>query len=86
VIRIGLRFDRRDAEYLRTIARQIRSGQRSGETVGGITLAADAAETGEPLIVQCESAQEAKQMAARFVRLGCTMPAIEELTGLRPAQ
>lgn len=86
MIRVGLRFDRGDAGWLRAVARQIRSGQHRGETVGGLTHAAEAAETGEPLIIQCQSPQEAKQIAARFVRLGCSQPAIEELTGQRPAK
>lgn len=85
-MRFGLRFDPQDASYLRAVARQIKGGQRRGETVGGLDHAAEAAETGEPLIVHCESAQEVKQMAARFVRLGCSMPAIDELTGDRPAK
>jgi hypothetical protein len=86
MIRIGLRFASADAAFLRAVARQITSGQRQGEATGGLTLAADAAETGEPLIMQCDTPQEAHQMAAKFVRLGCTMPAIEELTGHRPSR
>lgn len=86
MIRVGLRFDAKDAAYLRSLARQVKTGERRDGPVGGLAFAADAAETGEPLILQCSSPQEAKQMAAKFVRLGCSLPAIEELTGQRPAK
>ncbi len=84
-MRFGLRFACKDAPFLAALARQVRSGQRKGP-VGGLAAAADAAETGEPLIIQCSTPQEAEQQAAHFVLLGVTRPAVEELTGERPAR
>lgn len=86
MIRFGLRFDRRDATHLAGLALRVKAGEMTGERVGGFIHAAEAAETGEPLIIQCMTADEAEQMAARFVALGVRRPAVEELTGQRPAK
>lgn len=84
-IRVGLRFDRRDAPALRVLAQRVRNGDIQGD-VATFEAAADAADTGEPLIVVCEQPAEALVMAELYVRLGLTRPAVEELTGLRPSR
>ena len=86
MIRVGLRFNHRDAGLLHALAARVHNGELRGQTISGLRFAAEAAETGEPLIIRCESADEAHQMAARFILLGCHRPAVEELTGERPAR
>jgi hypothetical protein len=87
VIRVGLRFDRRDAWLLHSLADRVRAGDLGRQAATTFEYAAQAAETGEPLIVLCEhSAEEAVLMAAGYTQFGVTHPAIEELTGDRPAR
>ena len=86
MIRVGLRFNHRDARLLRSLAARVQNGELHGQTLSGLQYAADAAETGEPLIIQCASPEEAEAMAARFILIGCHRPAVEELTGDRPAR
>lgn len=83
-IRIGLRFDRRDAQALRRLAARVRNGEIVGDHAT-FHSAAIAAERGEPLIVYCDQPVEALLMAKLYVQLGIRRPAVEELTGLRPA-
>jgi hypothetical protein len=86
VIRVGLRFDRRDAPRLHHLADRVRAGDLDQQAVNTFEHAAQAAETGEPLIVVCEhSAQEALLMAAGYAQYGVTHPAVEELSGDRPS-
>lgn len=84
MIRVGLRFDRSEAGLLRFLASRVQAREAPGP-VGGFLSAAEAAETGEPLILQVTDPAEAQQMASRFVALGVKRPAVEELTGQRPA-
>lgn len=86
MIRIGLRFRPRDALLLHQLAERVRHGELGPQHVATFENAADAARTGEPLIVLCEHAEEAHLMADGYARLGVARPAIEELTGQRPAQ
>jgi hypothetical protein len=87
MIRVGLRFDRRDAKLLYNRAGRVRAGELGQAAVNTFLHAAQAAETGEPLIVICEhSAQEGMLMAAGYTQYGVTHPAVEELTGDRPAR
>lgn len=87
MLRVGLRFDRRDALLLHHLAQRTRAGELSDQAVSVFQLAAEAAATGEPLIVVCEhSAVEATLMAHGYAQYGVSMPAIEELTGDRPAR
>ncbi len=79
ILSIGLRFKRTDAPILRRLERAV----RNGELVGDVTTyeqAALAAETGEPLVVLCNSAREALAMAAGYVANGTSQPAIEPLS------
>lgn len=81
MIRIGLRFARKDAPLLRTLAERVRAmelGQRDAAT---FQLAADAAVTGEPLIVHCNDKSEALAMADGYAIYGVTRPKLDELTG-----
>lgn len=82
VHRIGLRFERRDAALLRSLADRVRGGELGNEAVNVFHQAAVAAETGEPLEVICENPTEAVLMADGYVIYGVTRPAIEELAGL----
>jgi hypothetical protein len=79
-IRVGLRFRRSSARTLQNIANRIRAGELPHQAVSTFELAADAARTGEPLIVECKDPMEAHLMAAGYVRFGIAMPAIETLT------
>lgn len=85
-IRVGLRFRRGDARVLRNLADRVRAGELGAQHVATFASAADAAATGEPLIVQCESHLEAVMMADGYARWGVRRPAVEELTGQRPAR
>lgn len=86
MIRVGLRFNHRDAALLHTLADRVRGGELRQQTLTSLKFAAEAAETGEPLIIRCVNADEAHALAARFILLGCHRPAVEELTGERPAR
>lgn len=79
--RIGLRFDRRDLLLLRTLARRAEHRELGQEQVQTFSSAADAASTGEPLIVICNSRLEVELMADGYVRLGCRRPVLEALSG-----
>lgn len=85
-IRVGLRFRRGDARVLRNIADRVRAGELGEQHVAVFSGAADAAATGEPLIVVCENHLEAVMMADGYARYGVRRPAVEELTGDRPAR
>lgn len=84
MIRVGLRFDRSEAGLLRWLAGRVQASELPGPA-GGFLKAAEAADTGEPLILQVNDPSEAQRMASRFVALGVRRPAVEELTGQRPA-
>lgn len=75
---LGLRFNGKEAAKLSAIADQLRSAGKS-EECGLFERAADAARTGEPLIIVCHDALEAAVMAAGFVHWGIEPPAIEAL-------
>lgn len=86
MIRVGLRFARRDAARLQALANRAMLAELADGHVATFRYAADAARTGEPLIVQCTHPSEAQVMADGYVRLGITRPAIEDLSGQRPAK
>ena len=85
MIRVGLRFQRRDAGALGALADRVRLGEIPGD-VGTYASAEVSALTGEPLIVYCNAPEEAQVLADLYVAVGVTRPAVEELTGLRPAK
>lgn len=85
MIRVGLRFARRDVATLNGLAAQVRNGELQGD-INTFQGAATAAQTGEPLIVYCDRPEEALIMADMYARLGITRPAVDELTGLRPVK
>jgi hypothetical protein len=81
VIKLGLRFDRRDAPRLREWARRVRNGELGPhENVGTYQLAAEAAETGEPLLIEAQEPMEVVQLAAAYTLMGFRQPVIEELS------
>lgn len=86
MIRIGLRFDRRDAQLLSDLANRVRQGELGDQALAVFINACDAAVTGEPLIVLCEHPSEAQVMADGYTRYGVRRPAIEDLSGQRPAR
>jgi hypothetical protein len=86
MIRVGLRFRRGDARVLRALAERVRAKELGAQAVATFAGAADAAATGEPLIVLCNDHTEAQVMADGYVRYGVRRPAVEELTGQRPAK
>lgn len=77
--RIGLRFDRRDVRLLRELTRRAEQRELGQEQVQTFSSAADAARTGEPLIVICNSRLEVELMAAGYVRFGCRRPVLDAL-------
>ena len=78
-IRIGLRFDRRDARTLRALADRAAHRELGANGVQVFQAAAEAATTGEPLIVECQSPLEARLMASGYVRFGVRRPVLEQL-------
>ncbi len=86
MIRVGLRFHRRDAGVLAALADRVRARELGAQAAATFSSAALAAATGEPLIVLCDHPSEAHVMADGYVRYGVRRPAVEELTGHRPAQ
>lgn len=80
-IRVALRFNRASARTLRNIAARIRAAELTGLTLSVFECAADAAETGEPLIVECGDPIEAQLMAAGYTQFGVAAPTIETLGG-----
>lgn len=81
MIRVGFRFDRRDASLLRGLGARVRSGELSNHHAAVFDNAAAAAETGEPLIVECEDKTEALLLADGYPRFGVSRPTIDELAG-----
>lgn len=81
MIRVGLRFDRRDSRLLRQLAARVRSGELENHHASVFDNAASAAETGEPLILECEGNAEALLMADGFPLYGVSRPVIDELAG-----
>lgn len=86
MIRVGLRFRPRDAPILQALADRVRQGDLGDQHIQTFASAADAASTGEPLIVHCDDPLEAVLMADGYARFGVQRPAVEELTGHRPAR
>ena len=81
-MRLGLRFDRRDAPGLRAWAGRVRNGELGPDAnANTYEQAARAAESGEPLEVYCSDPIEVVQMAALYTAHGFTQPVIEELNG-----
>jgi hypothetical protein len=78
-IKIGLRFDRRDLGRLESLQGRLEGGEFEGEP-NLFKYAADASRFGDPLVVECEHPDEARQIAAQFVRLGCSEPTLAELS------
>lgn len=77
-MKVGLRFDTKDAALLERLAERVRSHDLPGY-VEQFTQPANAARTGEPLQLQCSDVEEAHRMVALYVELGCTPPAVEAL-------
>lgn len=61
------------------MAEQLVSNPAAHEAVGLFRRAADAARTGEPLIVVCSHPSEVEMLADGFTFYGCARPAIEAL-------
>lgn len=78
---IGLRFPRSQARTLRNLAERIHARDLGDEHASLFEAAAEAARTGEPLIVQCSMPIEAVMIADGFTQFGVARPAIEELSG-----
>ena len=77
--RCGLRFDRRDEPALRELAERSKLRELGEHAHATFALAANAARTGEPLIVECDSVLEVLLMARGYVRFGIREPVIDGL-------
>lgn len=78
--RIGLRFTRSQAAPLQRIADRIRAADLTGRVdITTFEAAAEAARTGEPLIVICDHPDEAIAMADAYIFWGIRRPAVEAL-------
>ena len=78
-IRAGLRFEQSQFYSLTVTADSLRAF--SPDDVRLMLLGADAARSGEPLIVNCSELAEAERIADVFTRHGLKRPAVEELSG-----
>lgn len=78
MIRVGLRFDRRDRVKLRELAEAVERKEIPGDRAT-FDQAAQAAEQNVPLEVLCTDPDEAHRVAAGYVRCGCRQPAVEQL-------
>lgn len=79
--RIGLRFDHRDAGKLQELAERAKLRELGPDSQATFALAAEAASTGEPLIVICTTPMEAILMAQGYTRFGVRVPTVESLSG-----
>lgn len=78
---VGLRFNTRDAALLAELAD--RAGRMElPEAASLFTAAANATRRAEPMLLFCENATEAIDIANGFTRRGVERPAIEQLNGL----
>lgn len=80
MIRVGLRFQHADAQLLRFLAERVKLMELGQRDVATFSSAAQAAETGEPLIVYAESLDEARLMAHGYSQYGVTVPTIDQLS------
>ena len=81
MIRLGLRFDRRDVPRFREWAGRVRNGELGPDaSVNTFEQAARAAESGEVLEVFCSEPIEVVQLAASYTVMGFRQPVIEELS------
>jgi hypothetical protein len=79
-LRIGLRFERNDARILQTLADRAKRSELGKRDVATFQLAAEAARTGEPLIVLCAFPEEAIAMADGYALYGVRRPGVEALS------
>lgn len=79
-LRVGMRFARHDVQLLSALAQRAESRDLK-ESAIVFRHAAEAARTGEPLIVECTSVLEAKLMAVGYTRYGVTLPTLHGLSG-----
>lgn len=79
--KLGLRFSKHDALLLRARANAVRNDELHGHGVSVFEMAADAAEKGEPLMVEYEDPAEVVAMAQAYIQHGCSPPAIEVFSG-----
>jgi hypothetical protein len=82
-MRVGLRFNRSSARTLRHLAQRVRAADLKTDAAI-FDLAADAATTGEPMILECENVTEAQLVAGGYAQYGIKPPTIEQLSGLTP--
>jgi len=75
---MGLRFRKSQARVLRELANRAKARELPG-AVSLFEKAAEAAASGEPLIVACSTPEEAVAMAAGFSQYGVVTPTIEQL-------
>lgn len=80
-VRIGLRFRRSQARLLRDLAERCKVNDLGAQHVATFEQAAQAAASGEPLIVICMEPIEAVAMADGYTRFGVVRPSIEQLNG-----
>lgn len=78
-VKMGLRFQRKDAHQLRVLAQRVIAGDLRGHALSTFSVAADAAEQGEPLEVECRDPMEAHLMAHGYSLWGIRQPTVEQL-------
>lgn len=78
-IRLGFRFHRGDALRLETLAELARSGQIGDRHVAKFAKAAEAARSGEPLIVYVRDPDEGRQVAAWYATFGVLEPTLDDI-------
>lgn len=78
---LGLRFARSQRRVLTALVQRAEAGELTA-AAELFRKAAHAAGTGEPLIIVCQTRDEAVAMADGFVMYGVKRPVIEQLNGL----
>lgn len=82
---VGLRFRKGQAKVLRGVIEKL--SEQDAATVRDhielFTKAEEAAGKGEPMIVQADTLDQVRAIAAGFTLYGVACPAIESLSGLR---
>lgn len=77
---IGVRFKRTDAPQLRALAQRVRLKELPGQHANLFDSAADAAESGQPLLVRCSSPEDGLLIVQGFITYGVAPLGIDYLS------
>jgi hypothetical protein len=80
-VKAGLRFRRSQARVLRALVVRAEHRELPSANVTFFRMAAEAAHTGEPLLVECTNEAELALLASGFAHFGVVPPTIEQVSG-----